>query len=165
MKSTDAAPSAGTRNHSGSTQMNAESAGVRWNGRAGWLLARLSILACVLTALTLSAADPTKLTVHVTSAVNGKPVDRASVIVRFKSGLNVNLKKIQTSWETKTNQDGIVTLPSMPQGRIQIQIIAANYQTFGDMFVTDKPEQTIEIKLNPPQPQYSEDAQTKTAPK
>jgi 5-hydroxyisourate hydrolase-like protein (transthyretin family) len=111
------------------------------------------------------AADPTKLTVHVISAVNGKPIDRASVIVRFKEGLGVNLKKIQTSWETKTNQDGTVTLPTMPQGKVEIQIIASNYQTFGDMFVTDKPEQTIEIKLNPPQQQYSEDAKTRTVPK
>jgi 5-hydroxyisourate hydrolase-like protein (transthyretin family) len=116
-------------------------------------------------ALVLSAAEPTKLTVHVMSALNGKPIERASVIVRFKAGLGVNLKKIQTSWETKTNQDGNVTLPSMPQGKIEIQIIASNYQTFGDMFVTDKPEQTIEIKLNPPQQQYSEDAKTRTVPK
>jgi len=123
------------------------------------------VLLTFVAALMLSAADPTKLTVHVISALNGKPIDRASVIVRFKEGLGVNLKKIQTSWETKTNQDGNVTLPSMPQGKIEIQIIASNYQTFGDMFVTDKPEQTIEIKLNPPQEQYSEDAKTKTVPK
>jgi 5-hydroxyisourate hydrolase-like protein (transthyretin family) len=126
--------------------------------------ALLLFLTC-LGALTLTAADPTRLTVHVTSAISGKPIDRASVIVRFKEGLGVNLKKIQTSWETKTNQDGNVTLPSMPQGKIQIQIIATYYQTFGDIFITDKPEQTIEIKLNPPQPQYSEDSKTKTVPK
>jgi hypothetical protein len=122
-------------------------------------------LLLILTALALTAADPTVLTVRVTSAVSGKPIDRASVIVRFKEGLGVNLKKIQTSWETKTNQEGTVTLPTMPQGKIQIQIIATNYQTFGDLFVTDKPVQTIEIKLNPPQPQYSEDSKTTTVPK
>src|ERR1700739_4532750 len=121
-------------------------------------LGTLLSVATLLGALTLSAADPTTLTVHVTSAVSGKPIDRASVIVRFKSGIGVNLKKIQTSWETKTNQEGNVTLPSMPQGEIQIQIIASYYQTFGGSFTTDKPEQTIEIKLNPPQPQYSEDS-------
>jgi 5-hydroxyisourate hydrolase-like protein (transthyretin family) len=125
----------------------------------------LLLIVATTAALTLTAADPTILTVHVTSAVSGKPIDRASVIVRFKEGLGVNLKKIQTSWETRTNQDGNVTLPSMPQGKIQIQIIASNYQTFGDMFVTDKPAQTIEIKLNPPQPQYSEDSKTTTIPK
>ena len=120
---------------------------------------------CMLTALTLSAADQTKLTVHVASATSGKPIDRASVIVRFKEGMGVNLKKIQTSWETKTNQDGNVTLPSMPQGKIQIQIIASNYQTFGQMYDTTKPEETIEIKLNLPQAQYSEDSQSRTVPK
>jgi len=125
----------------------------------------LLLILAALTALMMTAADPTKLTVHVTSAVNGKPVDRASVIVKFKSGANINIKKIQTQWETKTNQEGNVTLPSMPQGKIEIQIIASNYQTFGDMFVTNKPEQTIEIKLNPPQPQYSEDAKSTTVPK
>jgi 5-hydroxyisourate hydrolase-like protein (transthyretin family) len=126
---------------------------------------RALLILLTFVAALLTAADPTKLTVHVISAVNGKPIDRASVIVRFKEGLGVNLKKIQTSWETKTNQDGNVMLPTMPQGKVEIQIIASNYQTFGDMFVTDKPEQTIEIKLNPPQQQYSEDAKTKTVPK
>ena len=123
------------------------------------------VFLCMVGALTLTASDETHITVHVASALSGKPVDRASVIVKFKSGLNVNLKKIQTQWETKTNQDGNVKLPGMPQGEVQIQVIAQYYQTFGGLFVTDKPEQTIEIKLNPPQPQYSEDSQTKTVPK
>jgi 5-hydroxyisourate hydrolase-like protein (transthyretin family) len=128
-------------------------------------LRTLLSIATLLGALTLSAAEPTKLTVHVTSAISGKPVDRASVIVKFKSGIGVNLKKIQTEWETKTNQEGSVTLPPMPQGTVEIQIIASNYQTFGDLFKTDKPEQTIDIKLNPPQAQYSEDAKSTTVPK
>src|SRR4051812_50008649 len=118
---------------------------------------RTLLLISTCLAMLLTASDPTKLTVRVTSATSGRPIDRASVIVRFKSGMGVNLKKIQTSWETKTNQEGNVTLPSMPQGQIQIQIIAQYYQTFGGMFTTDKPEQTIAIKLNQPQPQYSED--------
>lgn len=126
---------------------------------------RLFLLALTCFAFTLTASDPVKLTVHVASALSGKPIDRASVIVRFKSGIGVNLKKIQTSWETKTNQDGNVTLPSMPQGDIQIQVIATYYQTFGGNFTTDKPEQTIDIKLNPPQPQYSEDAKSPNVPK
>jgi 5-hydroxyisourate hydrolase-like protein (transthyretin family) len=123
------------------------------------------LVLCGLAVFTVMAAEPTKLTVQVNSAASGKPVDRASVIVKFRHGVNVNLKKIRTSWETKTNQDGRVTLPDMPQGEVQIQVIASNYQTFGDVFVTDKPEQMIEIKLNPPQPQYSEDSKSKTIPK
>jgi hypothetical protein len=126
---------------------------------------RIVLLTLTCLAMALTASDPVKLTVHVQSAINGKPIDRASVIVRFKSGIGVNLKKIQTSWETKTNQEGNVTLPTMPQGEIMVQVIANYYQTYGGTFTTDKPEQTIDIKLNPPQPQYSEDAKTKDVPK
>lgn len=126
---------------------------------------RIVLLALTCLAMALTASDPVRLTVHVQSAINGKPIDRASVIVRFKSGIGVNLKKIQTNWETKTNQEGNVTLPTMPQGEIMVQVIANYYQTYGGTFTTDKPEQTIEIKLNPPQPQYSEDAKSRDVPK
>jgi len=120
------------------------------------------ILLLALFSLPLSfAAEMTKLTVQVNSADSGKPIDRASVVVRFRHGLNVNLKKIVTNWETKTNQEGRVTLPSMPQGEIQIQIIASNFQTHGGIYQLTEPEQTIAIKLNRPQAQYSEDAQKK----
>jgi len=114
----------------------------------------ISLLLC---SLPLGAVDSTKLTVQVNSADTGKPVDRASVIVNFKHGRNVNMKKILTNWETKTNQEGNVTLPSIPQGEITVQVIAANYQTFGDTYDLDQPAKTIEIKLKRPQPQYSED--------
>ena len=115
------------------------------------------VISLLLCSLPLVAGDSTKLTVQVNSADTGKPVDRASVIVNFKHGRNVNMKKILTNWETKTNQEGNVTLPSIPQGEITIQVIAANYQTFGDVYDLDQPAQTIAIKLKRPQPQYSED--------
>lgn len=116
----------------------------------------LVVLAC---ALPLVASNGTRLTVQVNSTDTGKPIDRASVIVRFRHGLNpVKMKKIITSWETKTNQMGNVTIPEIPMGEITVQIIADHYQTFGNVYELTMPEQTIEIKLNPPQPQYSEDA-------
>jgi hypothetical protein len=104
----------------------------------------------------------TKLTVQINSADTGRPIDRASVIVRFRHGLNpVKMKKMITSWETKTSQQGSVTIPEIPMGEITIQVIAQNYQTFGDVFQLTMPEQTIAIKLNPPQAQYSEDSKSK----
>jgi hypothetical protein len=109
----------------------------------------------------VAAAEDTRLTVEVTSADTGKPIDRASVVVKFRHGINVNLKKMITHWETRTNQDGKVILPPMPHGEITVQVIAGNFQTFGDVFqLTDK-EQTITIKLNRPQAQYSEDAKSR----
>ncbi len=118
-----------------------------------------SIRVCILfaVAILLSAADMTKLTVQVNSVDNGKPVDRAAVIIRFKHGIGVNLKKIQTNWETRTNQEGKVTVPAINRGQVTIQIIAANYQTFGGVYDLTEDNQTIAIKLNRPQSQYSED--------
>jgi hypothetical protein len=123
----------------------------------------LWVMLFCLCSLTLFAADTdTKLTVQVNSADSGKPIDRASVIVRFQHGLNpIKMKKRTTSWETKTSEEGTVTIPEIPMGQVTIQVIAPNYQTFGDVFQLDKREQTIAIKLNPPQPQYSEDARSK----
>ena len=99
---------------------------------------------------------------QVNAVDTGKPIDRASVIVRFRHGLNpVKMKKIITNWETKTSQQGTVTIPEIPMGEVTIQVIAQHYQTFGDVFELTMPEQTIAIKLNPPQAQYSEDAKEK----
>ena len=110
-----------------------------------------------------AATQGTRLTVQVNSSDTGKPIDQASVIIRFRHGLNpVKMKKIQTNWQTKTNQMGSATVPEIPMGEVTIQIIAKNYQTFGDVFELTMPEQTISIKINPPQPQYSEDAKSKT---
>jgi hypothetical protein len=123
---------------------------------------KVVIAALLLFGLTLSAGSGTRLTVQVNAADTGKAIDRASVIVKFRHGLNpVKMKKIITNWETKTSQMGSVTIPEIPMGEITIQVIAQNYQTFGDVYQLTMPEQTIAIKLNPPQAQYSEDAKGK----
>ena len=102
------------------------------------------------------AADQTNLTIVVTND-KGKPVDNASVIVKFVQGRSaVKLgAKIRKEWDMKSSQEGIVKVPAIPQGKILIQVIAKNYQTFGQTFEVEQDEQTIEIKLNPPQPQYT----------
>ena len=87
----------------------------------------------------------------------GRPVDRASVVVRFVEGRSVVKlgKKVRTTYEMRTNQEGIARVPGIPQGKILIQVIAKGYQTFGQEFEVTEEEKTIEVKLNPPQPQYS----------
>jgi hypothetical protein len=114
----------------------------------------------LLSFLTLGAAMPqTKLTVQVSAAETGRMIEGASVIVRFRPGSKkIKLNNVRTSWETKTNQQGSVSIPEIPQGQVAIQVIAQHYQTFGDLFQLDQTEQTITVKLNPPQKQYSEDS-------
>ena len=49
----------------------------------------------------------------------------------------------------------VIVIPPIPQGTILVQIIAKGYQTFGQNFDVDEEQKTLDIKLNPPQPQYS----------
>ena len=106
--------------------------------------------------LPVLAADMTTLTIQVKNQA-GKPVEHASVIVRFVKGHSVVKlgKKIRTEWELQTNEEGMAKIPPIPQGTILVQINAKNYQTFGENFDVDAAEKTLEITLNPPQPQYS----------
>ncbi len=116
----------------------------------------ITLVIAGLLALPALAVDMTKLRVKVTNDM-GKPVDRASVIVRFVEGRSVVKlgKKIRTQWETATSQEGIAKIPEIPQGKILIQVIAKGYQTYGGTFEVDQDEKTLEIQLKPPQPQYS----------
>jgi len=117
---------------------------------------RNAIILLVSALLPLAAADFTNLQVIVTNQ-DGKPVDNASVIIKFVKGRSAAKfgAKIRKEWEMKTTQQGLVKVPSIPQGKILVQVIAKNYQTFGETFDVDQEEKTIEIKLNPPQDQYT----------
>jgi hypothetical protein len=100
--------------------------------------------------------ETTRIRVEVKTQ-GGNPIERASVIVRFVEGRSIAKfgKKIRTTWEMRTNQEGVARMPAVPQGKIMIQVIAKGYQTFGDTFAIEEPEKTVEIKLNRPQAQYS----------
>ncbi len=116
----------------------------------------VTLLIAALLAVPVCAKELTRVQIKVTN-LNGKPVDRASVVIKFVKGRSAIKmgKKQLTHWETRTNEEGIVKLPQMPQGQILVQVIAKGYQTFGQNFDVDDDDKTIEIKLNPPQPQYS----------
>jgi len=121
--------------------------------RHALLLAAVFLAGALLTPV---GAQTTKLRIEVKNT-EGKPVERASVVVRFVEGRSIVKlgKKIRTSWELKTNQDGVASIPTIPQGSILVQVIAKNYQTFGQTFDIKEEEKTVEVKLNPPQAQYS----------
>jgi hypothetical protein len=115
-----------------------------------WVMAILLIAGIAVRAET----PTTKLTVEVKN-LEGKPVDRASVVVRFVEGKTLKVVKKSVTYEMRTDQDGVARVPEIPRGKIRIQVIAKNYQTFGQIFDVDQDEKTIEIKLNPPQAQFS----------
>ncbi len=118
---------------------------------------KLAVLVCGLGlgigALSLPAADETRIHIHVTNDL-GKPVGNAEVVVRFLESRFLRTKK-KVEWELRTTSEGTVSTPGLPQGKILIQVSGSNYQTFGQTFDIYEPEKTVEIQLKPPQPQYS----------
>ena len=122
------------------------------------LLPTLVALAALFALLAASAvaAPMTRIAVVVKDQA-GKPVEHASIIVKFLEGRSVAKlgKHVKTAYEMRSNQEGEARVPSIPQGKILIQVIAKGFQTFGQTFDVDDDEKTIDIKLNPPQQQYS----------
>ena len=114
------------------------------------------VLLAALASSALAAAPMTKINIVLKNQA-GKPVDHASVVVRFVQGHSVVKlgKAIRTTFELRSNQEGEARIPSIPQGKILVQVIAKGFQTFGQTFDVTEEENTIDITLNPPQQQYS----------
>ncbi|HTW24205.1 MAG TPA: carboxypeptidase-like regulatory domain-containing protein [Candidatus Baltobacteraceae bacterium] len=94
-------------------------------------------------------AGMTRLKIRVTDA-NDKPVGNASVYVRYyTSGGFLRHDKLE-ELNFKTNQDGSVKVPEIPQGKILIQVIAKGWHTYGKWYEISQSEQSVPIKLDPP---------------
>jgi len=118
------------------------------------LLLLLLVFPLLQTAL---AKDVTKITVVIKND-SGKPVDRANVIVRFSGRSIAKLgKKVRTTWEMRSTQEGVAEIPELPKGKILVQVTAKGFQTFGQTFDVTEDERTIDVTLNPPQQQYTAD--------
>ena len=118
------------------------------------LLLAVFLLGC-LTVLGSEAAKTT-IKIVVTNQFD-KPVENAEVILDFlgprqitKGGIK---KKIH--WEVHTNQEGLAHFPPVPEGSVQLQVNKKTYQTWGKAVDIAGEEQTVEIKLAPPQSQFS----------
>src|SRR5271154_4494717 len=93
------------------------------------------------------AADgTTRLRIIVTNTLE-KPVGNASVYVRFNQPGGFMRKDKLAELSFKTNEDGSVKVPAVPQGKILIQVIAKGWHTFGKWYDIEKDQDTIEIKL------------------
>jgi len=97
------------------------------------------------------AAEPgmTKLKIRVESDTD-KPIANASVYVRFYTAGGALHHEKLAEMNFKTNQDGSVKVPEVPQGKILIQVIATGWHTYGKWYDVEKEEESIEIKLVPP---------------
>ncbi len=96
-----------------------------------------------------SESATTKLRIVVTAGED-KPIGNASVYVRFSTAGGFLRHEKQVEMNFKTNQDGSVKVPEVPQGKILIQVIAKGWHTYGRWYDVEKDEETIAIKLEPP---------------
>ena len=136
--------------------------GKRWFGKhAGLVLGAVVAVGLAATALAqdngyrgrkYKAPPPvSRVTVMVLRASNGKPVSDASVIfhplVHGKDSGNMELK---------TDSDGKALIDVIETGStIRLQVIAPNFQTYGQDYKIDKSEMELTIKLVRPARQYS----------
>lgn len=100
-----------------------------------------------------SAAKDSRLTIMVTAGEDKKPVDGASVYIRFveehKHGKD---KKVEMN--LKTNQEGICHVPVIPPGNFLVQVIAEGWKTYGEYYDPNKIDQAININLTRPPKWY-----------
>lgn len=117
------------------------------------------LLAVLLLACSSVAFASTPETTIIISVKNqfDKPVDNAAVILDFLGSHQAMKlgKRKKIHWEVHTNLHGVAHFPPVPQGIVQVQVITTKYQTFGQKFDLDTDEKRIDVKLNPPQKQYS----------
>ena len=83
---------------------------------------------------------------------NGKPVRNASIVLHPVSKKG---KQKRSGQQLKTDAEGRTEYPGIPYGKVRIQVIAPNFQTFGQDYEINQPAMEIVIKLKRPQEQHS----------
>ncbi len=122
---------------------------------ARWMTLSLVVGTFAAKLATAAPNEVSRLTLHVLTEADKKPVASAHVIVRFVSGKKLFIKDKRTSWEAQTNKKGDLVLDELPLGNVKIQVIAKGYQTFGDNFELTKTEEDLIILVKPPAKQLS----------
>lgn len=102
----------------------------------------------------LAADSPERinLTVTVTDAQTGKPVNQAHLTLQFREP-GGKLKRSKTlSYAAKTNAEGRYKFVDIPEGTVLLIVTEEHHQAFGKQFDVSKQNPLLEVKLKPPQP-------------
>ncbi len=100
-----------------------------------------------------SGSKDVRLTIVVTGGEDKKPIDSASVYVRYVEERKLGKdKKIEMN--LKTNQSGVCHVPVIPPGKFVVQVIAEGWKTYGEYYDINQTDQTINITLVRPPKWY-----------
>ncbi|HUI84521.1 MAG TPA: carboxypeptidase-like regulatory domain-containing protein [Candidatus Binatia bacterium] len=118
----------------------------------------LLILALSLISVVLAAGDKkdegpqSSTTFVVLKDDSGKPIRNAAVVLH---PVGKNGRQMRAGFELKTDAEGRTHFDGIPYGLLRVQVIAHGFQTFGNDFQINQPEQEITVRLKRPQQQYS----------
>lgn len=98
---------------------------------------------------------PEQVTIHVevTAGEKNKPVENASVYVRYYETHKFKSDKL-IELDVKTSVAGKARVPLVPKGRILIQVVAEGWKPYGRWFDLTEDGQVFKIHLDPPHHWY-----------
>lgn len=99
-----------------------------------------------------SGNTSSSIKISVTKVYNGKPIRNATVVLH---SVNKQGKQETGGVNLKTDSEGKTSFDGAPYGKLRVQVIAKGFQTYGEDFEINRPEQEIVIKLKPPADQYT----------
>lgn len=89
-----------------------------------------------------------RIEVVVLRDINGRPIENAAVIFHLIGD--------KGNMELKTNDEGKAVLDVLSvNSKVELQIIAKGFQTYGGELLLDKPDQSVEIRMKRPGELYS----------
>jgi hypothetical protein len=100
-----------------------------------------------------STPKDSRLTIVVTGGEEKKPIDGASVYIRYVEGHKIGKDK-KVEMNLKTNQSGVCHVPVIPPGNFMVQVIADGWKTFGEYYDPKQVDQTINVSLVRPPKWY-----------
>jgi hypothetical protein len=104
------------------------------------------------------AKKPGALDIRVTVTVldpHGRPVKGAGVVLRQASVDHGKLGKNPFDVEMHTGRQGTITVQGFQPGIVLVQVIAKDYNTYGQAFIMRHANETVHVKLHPPKGQIT----------
>jgi len=98
-------------------------------------------------------ADTVTIHIEVTGGDKDKPIEAASIYVRYTDPHKHGSGR-QVEMNVKTTPEGKARVPYVPRGKVVIQVIAEGWKTFGREFEITQDEQVIKIHLDKPHKWY-----------
>lgn len=120
-----------------------------------WALPLLAVWLLAGAGLPAPAGDDkrVRLEIEVVADKDGQPIENASVYIKFKEGRLLWRDKKRT-WSVKTNREGKAVLPTLPEGRVLVQVVVPGWKTYGRFHTIQGPKQTIKVQLRRPKRWY-----------